>query len=295
MVELDIKPQVSKRDVTPEHIRSVLSRHEKLRGSLIATLEEVQAEYGYLPEKALRIIADETGKSLTDIYGIASFYHAFSLKPRGEHLVSLCLGTACHVRGAPRIVAEFEKQLDIKVGETTEDSKFTLRTVNCLGACALGPVAIVDGRYHSKLKRTNTTELLDGAVNGFEESEGAEEKRVFSIDVSCPFCNHSLMDDSFYIEGRPSIRVTVSFGQNHGWVRLSSLYGRYDVFSEHEIPFDTVVNFFCPHCHAELIGSWECAMCGAPMVPMIVRGGGTIRICSRRGCCGSKSHMLDLI
>jgi hypothetical protein len=125
--------------------------------------------------------------------------------------------------------------------------------------------------------------------------EVGQEKHVFPIDVSCPRCNHSLMDDSFYIEGRPSIRVTISFGQEHGWLRLSSIYGRYNVYSEHEIPLETVAHFFCPHCHGELVSSWVCPTCTAPMVSMIVRGGGMVRVCSRRGCCGSRSHMLDLL
>jgi len=93
------------------------------------------------------------------------------------------------------------------------------------------------------------------------------------------------------VDGVPSIRMTVSFGHEHGWLRLSSLYGSYSVESGNEIPVGTVVNFFCPHCHAELIGAWNCTVCDAPMVPMIVRGGGIVQICSRRGC---KSHMLDL-
>jgi methionyl-tRNA synthetase len=85
--------------------------------------------------------------------------------------------------------------------------------------------------------------------------------------------------------------VTIAFGNQHGWLRLSSLYGSYNVESEYEVPAQAVTNFFCPHCHTELIGGWDCAECGAPMVPMIVRNGGVVQICSRKGC---RSHMLDL-
>jgi len=99
------------------------------------------------------------------------------------------------------------------------------------------------------------------------------------------------MDKSVAIDGYPSIRVSVSFGYKHGWVRLSSLYGSYNILADHDIPVGTVVNFFCPHCHAELIGSWECPMCGAAMVPMLVGGGGLMQTCARRGC---KEHRLDL-
>ncbi|MBW2532371.1 MAG: hypothetical protein JRI55_12850, partial [Deltaproteobacteria bacterium] len=86
----------------------------------------------------------------------------------------------------------------------------------------------------------------------------------------------------------------VAFDSRHGWLRLSYIYGRYNVYSEHEIPTGTVIDVICPHCHAKLISDWDCPTCGAPMVQMIVRGGGMVRICSRRGCCGSPSHMLDL-
>ncbi len=294
MVEPALQPLKESDEATPERIRKIIDKHEGALGGLIAILEGVQAQFGFLSEKALGIVAQETGRSLVDIYGVANFYHSFTLKPRGKHLVSVCVGTACHVRGAPAIVSEFKQRIGIEVDETTEDKEFTLKTVNCLGACALGPVAVIDGRYFSKLKKPDVEKLRHDALEGFDEAEGAEDPRIFPVDVGCPFCNHSFMDKDFYINGRPSVRVTVSFGDKHGWFRLSSLYGRYDIFAEYEIPVDTVAHFFCPHCHAELIGSWECAMCSAPMVPMIVRGGGTIRICSRSGCTGSDGHMLDL-
>jgi hypothetical protein len=99
------------------------------------------------------------------------------------------------------------------------------------------------------------------------------------------------MDSEHLIDGYPSVRVTQSFGHTHGWLRLSSLYGSYNVESEYEIPKDTVVNFFCSYCHAELRAATVCPECQAPMVPMIIHGGGIVLICSRRGC---KGHMLDL-
>jgi hypothetical protein len=99
------------------------------------------------------------------------------------------------------------------------------------------------------------------------------------------------MEPRHLIDGHPSIRVTISFNDKHGWLAISALYGSHKVSSEYPIPDDTVVLMFCPHCHAELIGASECADCGAPMVPMIVRGGGVVQICTRRGCHG---HMLDL-
>jgi len=109
-----------------EEVQSIVEKNHATHGGLIAILEKVQAKYGYLPEDALRKVAEETNRSLVDVFGVATFYKAFSLKPRGRHLVSCCLGTACHVQGGPRIVEEFERQLGVKAGETTKDREFTL-------------------------------------------------------------------------------------------------------------------------------------------------------------------------
>jgi NADH-quinone oxidoreductase subunit E len=258
---------------------------------LISILEDIQADYSYLPEEALRIVSEKTGRSLVDIYGVATFYKAFSLKPRGKHLISACLGTACHVRGGRAVVSEFQRQLGIKPGETTSDNLITLETVNCLGACALGPIVVVDGHYFPSVDQNRVREIIDKASVGLDRVDIITDERIFPVEVSCPRCNHNLMDRERYIDGYPSIRVTVSFRLKHGWLRLSCLYGSFSVDYEYEVPKDTVVNFFCPHCHAELVGASRCFTCGAPMVPMLVRGGGLVQICSRRGC---KGHMLDL-
>lgn len=269
----------------------ILKKHNNKGDNLVAILEDIQSKYGYLPQDAIESVAEETGRSLVDIYGVATFYKSFSLKPRGEHLISICLGTACHVRSAPMIAEEFERQLKIKPGETTPDREFTLETVNCLGACALGPIVVVDGRYFSNVDTAKVKRIIKKAREGLDKITTRADERVFPVEVSCSRCNHSLMDSSHLIDGYPSIRITVSFGDVHCWLALSSLYGSYNVSSEYEIPPDTIVNFFCPHCHAELLGASRCGECGAPMVPMIVRGGGVVQICSRRGC---KGHMLDL-
>jgi hypothetical protein len=119
----------------------------------------------------------------------------------------------------------------------------------------------------------------------------SDDIRVFPLKVNCPRCNHSLMDPSHEIDGHPSIRLTFSANHSHGWLRLSSLYGSMHHEAEHEISEDTVVHFFCPHCHTPINGSGSCPECSAPMVPLIVRPGGTVQICSRRGC---PHHRLDL-
>jgi NADH-quinone oxidoreductase subunit E len=274
-----------------EEIQAIIDKHSGQRGELIAILEDIQSKYSYLPEAALKEVADQTGRSLVDIYGVATFYRWFSLKPRGKHLCSVCLGTACHVRGGPVIADEFGRELGIRAGENTPDGEFTLETVNCLGACALGPIVVVDGHYFSNVSPIRVKEIVQQTRDGLSKVDIKTDQRVFPVEVSCARCNHSLTDPNNLLDGVPSIRVTVSFAQTHGWLLLSSLYGSYNIQSEHEIPIDTTVDFFCPHCHAELAGGTACAECSAPMVPMIVRGGGILQICSRRGC---RAHRLDL-
>ena len=273
-------------------ISGILEKHTENRGRLIAILEEIQAEYGYLPETLLRKVSDQTGYSIVDVYGVATFYRSFSLKPRGKHLIFACLGTACHVRGAPRVVEELERQLGIKAGQTTEDKEFTLETVNCLGACALGPVVVIDGHYFSQVRKSRINQLLDDARNGFGKLHIEKDERIFPVNVSCPHCNHSLKDETFTIDGQPSIRVTISSDGQQDWLRLSCLYGSNNFACDLDVPTDSVVSFICPHCNVEFSSTLDCSVCAAPMVPMLVDGGGIVQICSRRGC---KNHMLDLI
>jgi NADH-quinone oxidoreductase subunit E len=277
--------------VNVQTIENIVSKHSNEQGSLIAILSDIQATYSHLPQEALRLVADMTGKSLVDIYGVATFYKYFTLQPRGKHLCSVCVGTACHVRGSETIADAFESQLGVSAGETTKDREFTLEKVACLGACALGPIVVTDGHYFSNVKTNAVKQILTKSQEGWDKVEVKTDERVFPVDVSCPRCNHSLMDPIRLLDGHPSIRVTTSFERKHGWVRLSRLYGSYTVESEPEIPIDMVVDFFCPHCHAELVSAAGCADCNAPMVPMIVRQGGVVQICSRRGCHG---HILDL-
>jgi NADH:ubiquinone oxidoreductase subunit E len=283
--------QDNQETVEARDVYAILERHDGERGGLIATLGAIQDKYGYLPQKALRVLGERTGRSLVDIYGVATFYRSFTLRPRGKHLVMACQGTACHVRGAGRIAEELERELGVKAGETTPDKQFTLETVNCLGACALGPVIVIDGRYFSKVRKSQIKPLLNDARQGFDKTEPGEDRRVFPIEVNCVHCGHALTDQDAAIDGAPSIRVTVSFDHKQGWLRFSSLYGSYGVSAEHPIPSGTVVALFCPHCRAELTGPWECMTCGAPMASLAVAGGGVLRVCRREGC---KGRMLDI-
>ena len=123
-------------------------------------LQDIQAKYGYLPEEELIETAKTLAVPLIDVYGIATFYKSFSLTPRGRHQVKVCLGTACHVRGATRIGKGVERKLAIKPGETSEDGEFSLETVMCLGCCAIGPVVVVDGRYYGKVTTAKLESIL---------------------------------------------------------------------------------------------------------------------------------------
>lgn len=274
-----------------DNVVTIVEKHNDGRAELIPILQDIQKKFGYLPDDALKIVSEKTGQPLVDVYGVATFYKSFYLKPRGKHLVSACLGTACHVRNAPSIAEEFQKQLKIFPGETTPDKKFTLETVNCLGACALGPIVVVDGHYFSNVNKSKVTQIIQKTREGLDKVDIKTDQRIFPVEVNCPRCNHSLMDPHHLIDGYPSIRITISFGDKHGSIRLSSLYGSYTIESDHEIPIDTIIHNFCPHCHSELIGASNCTDSGAPMVPMAVSGGSIVQIYSRRGC---KTHMLDL-
>lgn len=134
---------------------------------LIAVLQEVQAEYNYLPKDALRRIACLLDIPASRVYSVANFYRAFSLVPRGRHLIQICLGTACHVRGADRILEQLERTLNVKPGGTTSDQEFSLETVNCLGACALGPVVVLDGEYHGRM----TVSKVDSVLKPYRSAE----------------------------------------------------------------------------------------------------------------------------
>lgn len=258
---------------------------------LIALLEEMQSKYGYLPEHKLVELSKSTGRTLVDIYGVATFYRAFSLKQRGNHLVSVCTGTACHVRNATSITKEFCHKLHVKPGETTEDKEFTLETVNCLGACALGPIVVVDGHYYSNVNTSGVSNIIDKTLEGVDKIDVTTDERIFPVEVSCSRCNHTMMNPHHLIDGYPSIFISIVSNGNHGWLSLSSLYGSYNTASEFNVEDEQVIQMFCSHCHTELKGATNCPECGIKMVPMIIRGGGILQICPRKGC---KGHILDL-
>ena len=141
-------------------VGSTLEKWNNDSSCLISILLDIQDEFNYLPEEALTMVAENLDIPLINIYSVATFYKVFSLQPRGKYLINVCLGTACHVRGGKRIVEEIERILDIVVGETTPDMQFTLETVRCLGACALGPVVVINDEYHGHMDVKKTGKLL---------------------------------------------------------------------------------------------------------------------------------------
>ena len=128
--------------------------------ALVMVLQEVNSEYNYVPEEALRYVAEKLDVPLSKVYGVATFYKAFHLQPRGRHIVSQCVGTACHVRGAMRIKGKIESSLAIKEGENTEDMRYSFETVRCIGCCSLGPVVKIDDDVYSNVEQDQVERFL---------------------------------------------------------------------------------------------------------------------------------------
>ena len=138
----------------------IMARYNYRDSALIAILQDIQKRFNYLPQGLLRYIALRMEVPLTRVYGISTFYKAFSLKPRGEHLIDVCLGTACHVRGGMNILERLERELGVKNGETTYDEKFSLKSVRCVGCCGLAPVVVIDDEFHGKLNQEMIPKIL---------------------------------------------------------------------------------------------------------------------------------------
>lgn len=144
-----------------EAVDLVIDKHQEKRTALITILHDIQDKYNHLPEEALRKVASRLRMDLNDLYGVATFYKSFSLTAKGKHSVTLCLGTACHVRGGPRILKEVKKFLNIEPGQTTEDKRFSLNVVNCLGVCAIGPVMLVDGKFYGEMNPVKAKRVIE--------------------------------------------------------------------------------------------------------------------------------------
>jgi len=140
----------------------IIDKYNAQQGSLISILQDIQEEYRYLPLEVLKHTARRLGLPLTQVFGVATFFKAFTLKPRGRQLVHVCMGTACHVRGSQNVLEEVERRLAVKAGDTTPDGEYTLETVNCVGACAMGPVVVKDKEYISHMNSSKVAGILKG-------------------------------------------------------------------------------------------------------------------------------------
>lgn len=143
-----------------DKVNEIIQKYDSDKGFLVPILQDVQKEYNYLPKEALDALSSLLDVPMSRIFEVATFYKAFSLTPRGRHQLSLCLGTACHVRGATLLQENIERALDLKAGETSDDLEFTFETVNCLGACALGPILVVDDEYQGQMTLSKTNKTL---------------------------------------------------------------------------------------------------------------------------------------
>lgn len=140
-------------------VPDIIGRYPKDPQSLIAVLQDIQKEYNFLPCEALKQTAEALDVPLSKVFSVSTFYNAFCLTPRGEKIIRVCMGTTCHIRGAKQILEQFETRLKVKAGETTPDGKFTIEVVNCVGACAMAPVVIVNEDYHGSVKVSDTKRL----------------------------------------------------------------------------------------------------------------------------------------
>jgi NADH-quinone oxidoreductase subunit E len=143
-----------------QQVKQVLKKYQHDKSMLVSVLQDIQAVYQYLPKDAIAQVSKELDVPLSRVYSVATFFKAFSLVPRGRHVITVCLGTACHVRGSDKVAEKIERELCINRGGTTPDLKFSLETVNCVGACALGPMVMIDGEYHGQMTAEKVPAVL---------------------------------------------------------------------------------------------------------------------------------------
>ncbi len=143
-----------------EKVAAIIDKYEGDHESLIMMLQDMQDSFRYLPEEALRYLGERLDIPMTQLYAVATFYKAFSLTPQGDHTIHVCCGTACHVKGADRIVDRLERELHVKEGGTTLDKRYTLKTVRCVGACSLAPIVLIDEQAHGRLTQDKAAKLV---------------------------------------------------------------------------------------------------------------------------------------
>ncbi len=148
-----------------EKLKEVIAKYKDVPGALLPVLQEAQGIFGYLPIEVQQMVADGLGISLSEVYGVATFYSQFSLTPKGKHRISVCLGTACYVKGADKILAELEKKLGITSGECTPDGMFSIDSCRCVGACGLAPVMMIDDEVYGKLTPDQVEKIIDSYID----------------------------------------------------------------------------------------------------------------------------------
>lgn len=170
MAEKKIQP-FRETEEQKQKLQEVIDRNKSVPGALLPILHEAQEIYGYLPIEVQQRVADGLGISLSEVYGVATFYSRFSLTPKGKHRISVCLGTACYVKGADKVLAEVEKKLGIKSGECTEDGLFSIDSCRCVGACGLAPVMMIGEEVYGKLTPAMVDKILDKYIKEEGESK----------------------------------------------------------------------------------------------------------------------------
>ncbi len=159
--------------VQERQLKEVIAKHHDQPGGLMPILQEAQGIYGYLPIEVQTMIADGLGISLSEVYGVATFYSQFSLTPKGENRISVCLGTACYVKGSDKILEAVEKRLGIKTGECTPDGLFSIESCRCVGACGLAPVMMVNDDVYGKV----TPDQVDAIIDSYLTKKGGSKKK----------------------------------------------------------------------------------------------------------------------
>jgi NADH-quinone oxidoreductase E subunit len=144
-----------------EKLQEAIIRHKGERGAVMPVLQEAMTIFGYVPQDVQEIIADGLGVTLSEVYGVATFYSQFSLEPKGEYVIGVCLGTACYVKGSQKIIDRLQQELKVDVGRTTKDGKFTLNATRCLGACGLAPVMMINEEVYGRLTPDEVPAILD--------------------------------------------------------------------------------------------------------------------------------------
>ncbi len=145
----------------PNTVTDIVNKYHREKGYIVSILQDIQEEQRYLPKEALEQVGSELKMPMSQVYAVATFYKTLSLKPRGKHMIQVCTGTACHVRGAARIVEKLERDLKVQRGFTTPDMKYTLEEVRCVGACAMGPVVVVDKDYHGNVELDKVDKIME--------------------------------------------------------------------------------------------------------------------------------------